>query len=119
MSQLQHPFKDGRIVDALVQMTNFTVGIDSKFPLPSFERIVASTSDEERPRLRRQFARDVASHVDKIASAYIQPTEGTLDFALLRNAYTKHDDGQKRVDRVGLQLTQIQEETTLDEAKTS
>jgi hypothetical protein len=121
MSQLQHTFKDGRIVDALVQMTNFTVGIDSKFPLPSFERIVASTSDDERPKLRRQFARDVASHVDKIASAYIQPTEGTLDFALLRNAYTKYDDGQKRLDRLGLQLTQTQadnaEQTALTEGK--
>jgi DNA recombination protein RmuC len=201
---LQHTFKDGRIVDALVQMTNFTVGIDAKFPLPSFERIMASTSDDEKPKLRRQFARDVASHVDKIASAYIQPTEGTLDFALmyipaeniyyetiiqcaddtedilhycldrkvipvspnllyaylmtvamglhglqieqqaaeirqnlrklnssfaefvcawdtlgthLRNAYTKYDEGQKRLDRLGLQLTQTQEETTLDEGQ--
>lgn len=193
---LQHPFKDGRIVDALVQMTNFTVGIDAKFPLPSFERILAAAGEDEKPRLRRQFARDVATHVDKIASAYIQPTEGTLDFALmyipaeniyyetiiqcpddtedllhyclekkvipvspnllyaylmtvamglhglqiekqaaeirqnlrklnssfaefvcswdtlgthLRNAYTKYDDAQKRLDRLGLQLTQAQE----------
>ncbi len=37
----------------------------------------------------------------------------------LRNAYTKYDDGQKRLDRLGLQLTQIQEETTLDETKPS
>jgi hypothetical protein len=88
MSQLQHTFKDGRVVDALVQMTNFTVGIDSKFPLPSFERIVASTSDEERPKLRRQLARDVVGHVDKIASAYLQPMEGTLDFALMYIACT-------------------------------
>ncbi|MBM4027954.1 MAG: DNA recombination protein RmuC [Planctomycetes bacterium] len=198
---LQHAFKDGRIVDALVQMTNFTVGIDAKFPLPSFERIAACTGDDEKPKLRRQFARDVASHVDKIASAYIQPTEGTLDFALmyipaeniyyetiihcdgdgedilrhclerkvipvspnllyvylmtvamglhglqieqkaaeirqnlcklngsfaeftcawdtlgthLRNAYTKYDEAQKRLDRLGLQLNQAQEEERPD-----
>jgi len=80
---LQHAFRDGRIVDALVQMTDFAVGIDAKFPLPSFERIVTATGDGEKPKLRRQFARDVATHVDKIASAYIQPTEGTLDFALM------------------------------------
>jgi DNA recombination protein RmuC len=202
---LQHPFKDGRIVDALVQMTDFAVGIDAKFPLPSFERIVNSTSEDERPRLRRQFLKDVSAHVDKIASAYIRPVEGTLDFALmyipaenvyyetiiqcpddgedmlhycldrkvipvspnllyaylmtvamglhglqierqaaeirqnlkqlngsfaeflsswdtlgkhLRNAYNQYDEGQKRVDRLGLQLTQIQQEPCLGDSST-
>jgi hypothetical protein len=37
----------------------------------------------------------------------------------LRNAYAKYDDGQKRLDRLGLQLTQTQEETSPDETKTS
>ncbi len=193
----QHTFRDGCRVDALVQMTSFAVGIDAKFPLPSFERILASTDDGERPRLRRQFLRDVTAHVDKIAADYIRPVEGTLDFALmyipaeniyyetviqcdgdapdllhyclerkvipvspnllyaylmtvamglhglqieqqaaeirrnlarlnnsfaeflatwdtlgthLRNAWAKYDDGQKRLDRLGLQLTQIQAE---------
>ena len=199
---LQHTFKDGRIVDALVQMTDFAVGIDAKFPLPSFERVINSASEEDKPRLRRQFLKDVSAHVDKIASAYIRPAEGTLDFALmyipaeniyyetiiqcpndgqdmlhyclekkvipvspnllyaylmtvamglhglqiekqaaeirqnlkqlnssfaeflstwdtlgkhLRNAYNQSDDGQKRLDRLGLQLTQVQQEPCLDE----
>ena len=194
----QHAFKDGRIVDALVQMAGFAVGIDAKFPLPSFERIVSCADEGEKPKLRRQFVRDVSAHVDKIASDYIRPAEGTLDFALmyvpaenvyyetviqcegdsvdllhhcmdkkvipvspnllyaylmtvamglhglqierqaaeirgnlgrlnssfaeflgtwdtlgthLRNAFGKYDDGQKRLDRLGLQLTQIQEES--------
>jgi DNA recombination protein RmuC len=101
--RLQHAFQDGRIVDALVQMTGFAVGIDAKFPLPSFERIVNCTSDDERPRLRRQFLKDVSAHVDKIASAYIRPVEGTLDFALMyipaENIYYEtviqcHGDGE-------------------------
>jgi len=196
--ELQHTFQDGRIVDALVRMAGFAVGIDAKFPLPSFERIVACPEEADRPKLRRQFLRDVSAHVDKIASDYIRPAEGTLDFALmyvpaenvyyetviqcegdsadllrhcmdkkvipvspnllyaylmtvamglhglqierqaaqirrnlgklnssfaeflgtwdtlgthLRNAYGKYDDGQKRLDRLGLQLTQIQQES--------
>jgi len=199
---LQHTFKDGHIVDALVQMTDFSVGIDAKFPLPSFERAMTIADEEERPRLRRQFLRDVSTHVDKIASAYIRPVEGTLDFALmyipaenvyyetvircaededmlhyclerkvipvspnllyaylmtvamglhglqierqaaeirrnltqlngsfaeflcawdtlgthLRNAYAKYDDGQKRLDRLGLQLGQIQQSPCPGEA---
>jgi DNA anti-recombination protein RmuC len=39
----------------------------------------------------------------------------------LRNAYAKYDDGQKRLDRLGLQLTQTQadggEQTALTEGK--
>jgi len=81
--KLQYPFKDGKVVDALVQLADFSVPIDAKFPLPSFEKIVQAQSDEEKTRLRRQFLKDVTKHVDDIASGYIRPTEGTLDFAIM------------------------------------
>lgn len=81
--ELQHRFSDGRTVDALVRMPEYSVPVDAKFPLPSFERIGAAENDNERAKQRRQFARDVAGHIDKIASAYIRPSEGTLDFALM------------------------------------
>jgi DNA recombination protein RmuC len=81
--KLQHAFRDGKIVDALVQMTDFSVSIDAKFPLASFERLVRTEADEEKARLRRQFLKDVMAHIDKIASAYIRPAEGTLDFAIM------------------------------------
>lgn len=80
--KLQHTFKDGKIVDALIQLTDFSVPIDAKFPLSSFERITTAESDEEKIKLRKQFLKDVTAHIDKIASAYIRPAEGTLDFAL-------------------------------------
>ncbi len=81
--QLQYTFKDGKIVDALVKMTDFSVPIDAKFPLPAFEAIVKAQTDEEKVRLRKQFLKDVTIHIDKIASNYIRPAEGTLDFALM------------------------------------
>jgi DNA recombination protein RmuC len=196
--KLQHTFKDGKVVDALILMTDFSVPVDAKFPLPSFERVLTAESDEEKGRLRRQFLKDVLAHIDKIASSYIRPAEGTLDFAMmyipaenvyyetivkyagetqdilqyaldrkvipvspnllyaylmtvamglhglqierqaaeirqnlkrlnasfaefisnwdtlgthLRNAYSKYEDGQKRLDRFGMQLDQIQGET--------
>lgn len=80
--KLQHTFKDGKMVDALIQMTEFSVPVDAKFPLPSFEKVVAAETDEERSKLRKQFLKDVTVHIDKIASDYIRPAEGTLDFAL-------------------------------------
>jgi len=51
--------------------------------LPSFEAIVKAENDQEKARLRKQFLKDVIAHIDKIASSYIRPVEGTLDFALV------------------------------------
>jgi DNA recombination protein RmuC len=81
--RLQHTFKNGKIVDALVQLPDFNVPIDAKFPLPAFEQMITADSDGERTKLRRQFQRDVTKHIDKIADNYILPAEGTLDFALM------------------------------------
>jgi DNA recombination protein RmuC len=194
---LQYAFRDGKMVDALIKMTDFSVPVDAKFPLPSFERILSAEQDEQKTRLRKQFLRDVVAHIDKIATSYIRPAEGTLDFAImyvpaeniyyetivkyagdaqdilqyaldkkvipvspnllyaylmtvamglhglqiekqaaeirqnlkrlnasfadfvlhwdvlgkhLRNAYSQYDDGQKKLDRFGMQLGQIQHE---------
>ncbi len=81
--KLQYIFKDGKMVDALVQLADFSVPVDAKFPLPSFEKIVQAQTDEEKTRLRKQFLRDVIAHIDKIAGDYIRPAEGTLDFAIM------------------------------------
>lgn len=81
--KLQYTFKDGKKVDALVQMADFSVPIDAKFPLPGFEAVVRAETEDEKKKLRKQFHKDVIVHIDKIASNYIRPAEGTLDFALL------------------------------------
>jgi len=196
--KLQHTFKDGKMVDALIQLVDFSVPIDAKFPLPSFEKVIKAETDAEKTKLRKQLLKDCMNHIDKIASDYIRPAEGTLDFAMmyipaenvyyetivkyageaqdilqysldkkvipvspnllyaylmtvvmglhglqiekqaaeirqnlkrlnasfaeflsnwdilgthLRNAYSKYEDGQKKLDRFGLQLDQIQAET--------
>ena len=81
--KLQYAFKDGKTVDALIQMPGFSVSVDAKFPLPSFEKIVKAENEAEKPKLRRQFVRDCMTHIDKIAGDYIRPAEGTLDFAIM------------------------------------
>ncbi|AQT67584.1 DNA recombination protein RmuC [Anaerohalosphaera lusitana] len=80
---LQHPFKSGKIVDALITLPDYSVPVDAKFPLPSFEAMLAAENDDLKKRLRRQFQSDVVKHIDKIAAQYINPDEGTLDFALM------------------------------------
>ena len=81
--ELQYAFKDGKIVDALVHLADFTVPIDAKFPLPSFEAVLKAETEDEKTRARKQFQRDIIAHIDKIAADYIRPAEGTLDFALM------------------------------------
>jgi len=80
---LQYTFKDGKTVDALIKLTDFSVPIDAKFPLPGFEKVVKTEEGSEKTKLRRQFLKDVNNHIDKIASDYIRPAEGTLDFAIM------------------------------------
>ncbi|MDD5326884.1 MAG: DNA recombination protein RmuC [Phycisphaerae bacterium] len=81
--KLQYAFKDGRTVDAAIQLPDFLVPVDAKFPLPSFEKAIKAEADAEKIKLRKQFLKDVTTHIDKIASDYIRPAEGTLDFALM------------------------------------
>ncbi len=80
---VQHTFKNGKIVDALVNMPDYSVPIDAKFPLPSFQAMIKAEDDQQKDKLRRQFQNDVTKHIDKIAESYILPDEGTLDFALM------------------------------------
>ena len=81
--KLQYAFKDGKVVDALIQAGDYSVPVDAKFPLPAFEKVVNAENEEEKKSFRTQFHKDVISHIDKISENYIRPAEGTLDFAFM------------------------------------
>ncbi|MCI0549198.1 MAG: DNA recombination protein RmuC [Candidatus Rokubacteria bacterium] len=80
---LQHGFRGGDRVDAVIKVGGRLVPVDAKFPLENFRRLLAETEDERRRAARRAFARDVRLRVDEIARKYILPDEGTFDFALM------------------------------------
>jgi len=81
--KMQHPFKNGMIVDAALFIGKHTLCVDSKFPLENFRRLYQTESESEKKNLRKQFLTDVKKHVNDIAVKYILPDEHTFDFALM------------------------------------
>lgn len=80
---LQHAFRSGAIVDALITTAEGSIPIDAKFPMDSFKRYGNATNDEERKLAGKEFVRDCKKHIDDISSKYILPEEGTIDFAVM------------------------------------
>ena len=81
--QLQYTFKSNDKVDAIVCLAQGLVPIDAKFPLENFKRYWAAQTDKEKEEMHRFLISDTKKHIDAIASKYILPEEGTLDFALM------------------------------------
>ncbi len=80
---LQYQFKSGAKVDAAIKTDAGILPIDSKFVMENFTRLSKAKSESEASNWRREFSKDVKTHIDAIARKYILPDEGTMDFALM------------------------------------
>jgi len=81
--KLQHRFKTGDTVDAVIELAGHLVPVDSKFSLENFKKMMAATGDEERNGYHKKFLSDVKMRIDEISKKYILADEGTFDFALM------------------------------------
>jgi len=81
--EMQHTFRNGQTVDAIILTAGGKVPVDSKFPLENFRKMIEAKNDQEKKAGARAFVSDVKKHIDAIADKYIVPDEGTFDFALM------------------------------------
>lgn len=81
--ELQHRFKSGETVDAVINIGESLVPVDSKFPMESFRRMISDDDENVTQKERKAFIKVVKQHIDSISQKYILPDEGTYDFALM------------------------------------
>ncbi|MEI6280463.1 MAG: DNA recombination protein RmuC [bacterium] len=80
--QMQYPFPDGTIVDAVVFVKDKIIPIDSKFSLENYNKMVEERDATEKKRLETVFVNDLKNRITETAK-YIHPTKGTTDFAFM------------------------------------
>ena len=80
--EMQYPFKDGTIVDAVVKTPDGIIPVDSKFSLENYNRILEAGDKADRERYETAFSNDLKLRIDETAK-YVKPEEGTADFAFM------------------------------------
>jgi len=80
--QMQYGFKDGTIVDAAIFVDKRIIPIDSKFSLENYNRILETSSIQEKKRYESAFVNDLKIRIEE-TSKYVKPEENTMDFAFM------------------------------------
>ena len=81
--KLQHRFKDGEIVDAVIYLDKHKMlPVDSKFSVENYNRIIEAKDKSQKEAIVRQFKIDLKNRIDETAK-YIRPDEDTMDFAFM------------------------------------
>ena len=81
--KMQYSFRSGQIVDAIIKIEAGLIPIDAKFPLENFNRFLNAKSADEKTEAKNKFRSDFRVHVNAISKKYINPDEGTVDFAFM------------------------------------
>ena len=81
--QMKYSFKNGTQVDAIINLGGTIVPVDSKFPLDSFQKYIGTDNEEQKKSFKKEFISSVKKRIDEISEKYINPAEGTFDFAIM------------------------------------
>lgn len=67
--------------DAYIESSAGKICIDSKFPLESFKRMQEADDEDEKRKHANKFRRAVKKQLDEVRKKYVQPENGTTDYA--------------------------------------
>jgi DNA recombination protein RmuC len=77
---IQYRYAGGQRVDAVIKLGDRLLPVDAKFPLETYEQILAAPEDRDA---RKEFTRTFRKHIDDICGKYLKPDENTTDFAIM------------------------------------
>jgi DNA recombination protein RmuC len=73
----------GKKPDAFIYSTVGIICIDSKFPLTNYVKMMETKDDSEKEEFKKAFLNDLKLHLNKVASDYVKPQEGTAEFSFV------------------------------------
>lgn len=79
---LQHRFKNGEAVDAVIITKDGMIPVDAKFSLDNYNRLTKEEDPVRKEELEADFKKDLKLRIDETAK-YIKEEEGTLPFAFM------------------------------------
>ncbi|MCF7898999.1 MAG: DNA recombination protein RmuC [Candidatus Pacebacteria bacterium] len=80
--EMQYYFKNGEVVDAIINTKEGIIPIDAKYSLDNYQRLMNATDEEETAYYQNEFKKDIQKRIDETAK-YIRTEEGTLPFAFM------------------------------------
>lgn len=80
--EMQFPFPNNVIVDAIVRVKDKIIPIDSKFSLENYNRMTEEKDPARKRDLAKIFENDLKNRIVE-TSKYIQPEHNTMDFAFM------------------------------------
>lgn len=80
--KIQHQFKTGEVVDAIIQTKEGIIPVDAKFSLDNYNRVTNEDDPARKIELEKIFKNDLKARIDE-TSKYIKEDEGTLPFAFM------------------------------------
>ena len=79
-----YTFSSGAQVEFVIKLPNKKLlPVDAKFFSDNFKKLKEAKTDEEKNTWRKKFIQDIKFNINEISSKYINPSENTVDFALM------------------------------------